>query len=232
MVEMTPVEFVAHATAEVTKAMSEPKEVSTPRLKALLEAVTVFKDNYVDGESESVKVPITFVDSTALKEKQNQLIDPLKAGGASQDQSAFSQGFVSKINSIKNLVEELKAKTPDEPNETGESGATRGGDDDENEKAHKALVDAGLHKAAEAFAKAKKKPEAKTDGDEGADATGATAAEPPEGAPEGEEKGKTKKAVKKGVDKSDDGTAWPNDLNDPAFVKDGKVEKSLDWGND
>lgn len=250
MVEMTPTEFVAHAHGEIAKAATEPSAASTRRLKSLLTAVTIFKDNYVDGESESVKVPVTVNDTTALDEKQNQLLDAAKTPAA-QNASAFAQGFVAKVADLSKLVESLtKASVPDEPNEGGASGATRGGDDDEeeNEKARKALEDAGLHKAA---AKFKPKPKAKTDGEEGGDATGATAAEPLSGTPEDdedkeddtdEEKARKKAAraaksasVTKGLggpDVSKDGTAWPSDLNDPDFVKSGKVEKSLDWGRD
>ena len=252
MVEMTPTEFVAHAHSEIAKAATESGAASTRRLKSLLTAVTIFKDNYVDGESESVKVPITYADTTAIDEKQNQLMDAAKTPAA-QNASAFAQGFVAKVADLSKLVESLtKASVPDEPTEGGASGATRGGDDDEeeNEKARKALEDAGLHKAA---AKFKPKPKAKTDGEEGGDATGATAAEPPSGTPEDDDEEKDddtdeekarKKAARaakaasvtkglRGPDVSSDGTEWPSDLAESSFDKDGKpIKKSLDWGRD
>lgn len=238
MVEMTPTEFVAHAQGEIAKAATEAPAVSTRRLKALHTAVQVFKDNYVDGESDAVKVPITWTDTTALDEKQNQLIDPTK-GVPAQNQSAFSQGFVAKIESLSKLVSDLKkaGTLPEDGTETEgmsdeDKAKAKKAEDEENEKAAKVLEAAGLTKAAARFAKAKK-----TDGDEGSSAGGATAAEPPKSTPEVDDEEKRKNAAKgssvaKAVDVSADGTAWPADLADPAFVKDGTVNKALDWGND
>ncbi len=215
-VEMTPVEFVTFAHGELAKAATEKGDVSTRRLKALQHAVTVFKDNYVDGESESVKVPITFVDTTALEEKQNQLIEPLKNVNSAQHdgESAFTNGFVAKMASLKNLVESLKAEAPDgklpadgeetEGLEGEEKGKSKKADGEDEEKS-----------------KAKKVGEETEEGD---DATGHTAEE-------GMGKGKkTEKRVAKS-DVSKDGTVWPSDLNTPEAGAD-KVEKSDSWGND
>jgi hypothetical protein len=46
------------------------------------------------------------------------------------------------------------------------------------------------------------------------------------------EKTNKRQPTRKGIDVSSDGTAWPSDLNDPAFVKSGKAEKDVDWGRD
>jgi hypothetical protein len=210
-VEMTPVDFVAFAHGEVVKALAEKGDVSTRRLKALQHAVTVFKDNYVDGESGSVKVPITFVDTTALEEKQNQIIEPLKNVNSAQydGESAFTGGFVAKMNSLKNLVNSLKAEAPD--GKVPADGEETEGLEDEA-KAKKAAED-------EEKAKAKKVGE---DTEEGNDATGHTAE-----AGMGKDK-KTEKRLAKS-DVSTDGTVWPSDLNTPEA---GKVEKSDSWGND
>jgi hypothetical protein len=242
-VEFTPAEFVVYAHEQIAKAATEKGEQSTKRLKALYNAVVVFKDNYVDGESESVKVPITWPDTTAMDEKSNQLTDPAKSV-TQPKQTAFATGFVAKVDALKSAIEELKAAAVDEP-EDEETKAKKAAEEEEDKKAQKALEDAGLTEAAKRlFAKAKGKKEW------GSDAAGASAPEaagpaapkppkkptPPGESPEATDT-KAKKGdevVTKGIDVAPDGTVWPGDLNTPEFVKDGTVPtaKSLEWGSD
>jgi hypothetical protein len=215
-------EFVGYAHAQIAKAMGEPMDAQTKRLKALHASVTVFKDNY--SSDESVNVPIYENDVTAMDDKSSTMSTPLAAANTNPDgQSAFEQGFVAKFQALRDQVRALSKEFPpaegDEEEEKRKAAAAASKDDaapaDEEEE-----EDEEKRKAFPPGAKAPpfgKKPPAK--GDE----------------PEDEEKAAAaKKRLAKGadVDKSPDGTAWPTDLNDPAFTKDGKVEKALDWGRD
>jgi len=226
-VEFTPAEFVAYAHDQIVKAASDEPAISTKRLKSLLGAVSVFKDNYVDGESESVKVPITWPDTTAMEEKQNQLIDPAKPVSA-PDQSAFAQGFIAKtLGPLQELVKALKAEAePESDEEKAKKAAAKAAEEEEDKKAKKALEDAGLPDVAKRLFEKRKAG----DVEEGASAAGASAAEPPDGTPA------KKPAAKADVAKNApdvDGTIWPDDLAAPTVDKDGKaINKSLDWGTD
>lgn len=220
---MKAAEFVPYAFDQITKAMSEPQPKSTARLKALLDAVTVFKDNYVDEESEGVKVTVYIPDTTALEEKSNTLKTPIQAAGSNPDgQSAFEQGFVQKFQALKGDLDAILAKL-------GEDIA----EDDDSVKAKKAK-DAEEEEKRKAAAKAKDDGETEPDAEKAAKAK-ADAAKAKADAEEEEKKKAAAKAAGGDVAKQDvsaDGTAWPSNLNDPAFVEKGDVTKSLEWGAD
>jgi len=213
--KMNPVEFVQYAHGQIAKAMNEPREQSSRRLKALHGSVQVFKDNY--SSDESVNVPVYVNDTTAMDEKSTKLQTPAQAGGTPSDESAFEQGFLTKFAAIKAQFAELVKEFPPD------------GEEDEEEKRKKAAAAQGAGDDATP-------PE--SEDEEKRAAAGKPPFPPPKKPPfppkkpedmDDEEK---RSAAKKGIDVSKDGTAWPEDLNDQAFQKDGKVEKSLEWGPD
>jgi hypothetical protein len=205
--KMGPIEFVQYAHAEIAKAMTEAPELSTRRLKALHSSVTVFKDNY--SSDDGVDVPIFVNDVTAMDDKSSKLTPITAAADSNPDgQSAFEQGFVAKFAELKTQFEALLKTVPDDEDE-----------DEEKRKAAPADDEAAPDSEDEAKRKGAGKPPFPP--------KNPFAPKKPD--PEDDEK---KPAAAKGADVSKDGTAWPADLNDPAFVKGGKVEKSLDWGQD
>ena len=200
---MAPAEFVQYAHGQIVKAMGEPRELSTRRLKALQRSVSVClsKDNYTNDEE--VNVPVFVDDTTALDERETQLSTAQQAAGTNPaGKTAFEQGLVSKFAALKAQFDALVKEMPDDDDEEEKRKAAGDEDDtgDEEKRAGK-----------KAFPPPKKPPF------------------PPKKPDDDDDE---KVAAKKGLDVSRDGTAWPADLNDAAFKKTGKVEKSLDWGRD
>jgi hypothetical protein len=186
-------EFVHYAHGQIVKSIEEPAAASSRRLKALHTAVALFKDNY--SSDEAVNVPVFVEDTTALDEKSTALTTPSAAAGLNPDnQSAFEQGFVAKIEALRALLKGID-DDPDNGSEDEEKrkepAATKGDGEDEYEE------DDEKRKAAAAAATTTKR-----------------------------------QRTRKGADISADGTAWPSDLNDPAFTKSGKADKDLAWGRD
>ena len=213
--DMTIDQFTVYAQGEITKAISEGPVESKKRLSALAHAIAVAKDNFTDDESESIKVPVYVCDSTALEEKSNELMSPLQVGSDPSGQSYFEK-FAALKNSIEGFAKQFE-------------------DDAEEEEKRKKAAEAAPPAAAappappssgdleEDEEEKRKKAAAKAAGDieEGDDSLKAKAKDKDEA-----------EKTKKGIDKSPDGTAWPSDMNDPDFQKNGTVEKSLEWGKD
>jgi hypothetical protein len=244
-VDMTLPQFVAYATGQIAKASTDAPALATARLKALQHAVTVVKDNYIDDQVDSFKVPITFPDTTSMDEKQNQLIDALANAKPGPDESAFSNGFVAKVQALIDSLKTSKAAegegAAEDEDEEGDDEETKakkaasrkakadaatasqggGGDVEDEEKAKKAGGSAADPDDEEKARKAKAPPF----GGAKAPPFGKKPPTPP--APPGKdgETDKTKKSLGGDVE-------WPSDMADPDFVEHGKTKKSLAWGRD
>lgn len=223
--EMNAVQFITYAHGEMTKAIQEDATASSKRLKALHTSVKVFKDNYTDDDSESIKVPVYVCEQTALQDKSTKLTQITAAAGLNPGgESVFEDGFIAKMAALKTQIEELakaagddEEPPPSEPEEEEE-------EDEEGDGEAKAKAKKAEDEEAE---KAKKKPAflKPPAGDGAKDEDKAKKAAPD--IEEGDDAVKAKKKIDKSItpDVSADGTVWPTDLNST-------TEKQLEWGRD
>lgn len=144
VVKMTGAEFAVYAQGQVTKALAEG-DVSHVRLKALREQVTIFKNNYVDEESEGVNVTVFVDPTTAVGEKSDKTTTFDKVA-LDATQSVFEQGFVAKLQGV---IASLKADADEDP--------------DDMEKAKKAEADKKKADEEEETKRAEAKKVAKSD---------------------------------------------------------------------
>lgn len=202
-VQMTKSDFIVYATSELTKATQVSRAESNRIYTNLRDMSAVFKDNMTDDESESISVPVTYPDTTAVEEKQNQLLDASSIAGKEIDESAFSQGFVSKLNSMREAIDGIRKV------------AEEAGDKEETEKA-----------------KSKKVGEDSEEGNDATGHTIAPEEQEGVAAAQGKSKTEKATPVQKGVEVDADGTVWPSNLNDPNFKEGDTVRKSVEWGHD
>lgn len=207
---MKPAAFFKYAIEQVSKASGEPTEKMVRRLKALYQAVEIAKDNYVDEDSESIKVPIFVEDQTSLKDQSNKLSTPDQAAALNPDgKTAFEQGFVSKLDALQKAIASLGKVDGEEPGDDEEE------EDDEDEDAEKKN---GAEKAAEDIEEGDDSVKGAKKGEEDAGGDG--------GAVEDENKKKPAADTKKKVAKvaRDE---WPDDMNARPVTK-----ADTDWGKD
>lgn len=119
VVSMTKQEFLVHVQAEVTKANTLPEAEKAVALKNIGTLINLVKDNYVDTTADSFKVPLTIMDTTALRERQNLLIDAVaNMSSGAGNQTAFASGFVNKealekcLAIFKEFTDAAKAQEP------------------------------------------------------------------------------------------------------------------------
>lgn len=148
--EMTPEQFVAYAASEITKAMGESRSASSLRLEALSKSIAHVRKNWEDDVS--LKVPVYVPDTTAIEERENQIMTPAKSADMNVDnQSVFEQGFVAKLEGLLKSLEEGSLGNAEDDNT---SKAKKADDEDEEKaKAKKADADWPDDMAGDAFLK-------------------------------------------------------------------------------
>ncbi len=119
--QMTPLQFVEHATREIAKARTESIAKSRLRLSLLYKSVLYTSAIIEDSDSDSISVPVFVVDQTTLDEQASEMKTPAQAAAMNKDgQSIFEEGFVTKaVAKLQKSLEELQALAKDLPNGGG-----------------------------------------------------------------------------------------------------------------
>lgn len=112
--KMTPDGLLAHALAEIQKAVGEPADRAQRRLAALGRAVDTAKQAYVDTASDDVEVEVFEEDTTAREDQSEKETSPA-ALEAALGNAAFASNPEDLNKALARLTKDLAALRSDSP---------------------------------------------------------------------------------------------------------------------